>query len=317
MNIDKNTIAICMATFNGEKYIADQIESILRQTYQNWILFIRDDNSVDNTQEIIRKYATLDPQRIILLRDESLVGGSAKQNFASILAWVSDKYDFSYFMFADQDDVWLDTKIEKSMKLLLLNEVSSGLPLLVHTDLQVVDQNLEALGESFFEYRALKPDITDLRHLLIQNNVTGCTMLWNRALNELIDLQDATVVMHDWWIALIASVFGKILALKEPTVLYRQHGNNVVGATKVNTIRFVLKRLAGNNHVRKTLRLSVEQAAAFRNHFLGKLNEEDDRILCTFSELYSHNKITRILTVCRECILKQGWVQIIGELIFI
>lgn len=317
MFIDENTIAICMATYNGERYIAEQIESILEQTYQNWILFIRDDGSNDQTMDTICRFAKMYPEKIISLQDCSLAGGSAKRNFASIHSWVTQNYDFAYYMFADQDDVWLPTKIEKSLSALKREEVSWYVPLLVHTDLKVVDQDLGVLGDSFFSYRALNPNVTDLRHLLIQNNVTGCTMLWNKALNNLLDISDNAVAMHDWWIALVASSFGKIVCLKEATILYRQHGDNVVGATRVNTLGFILNRLKGSNHVQRTLRLAVEQAGAFLDCYRESLTSEQCHILRIFAELYTHNKFVRVLTVCRESFLKQGLVQIIGELLFI
>ena len=317
MEINETTVAICMATYNGDRYIAQQIDSILKQSYKNWVLFIRDDGSSDDTQNIIRQYACKYGDRIIHITDPCLSGGSAKKNFAAILSWVTQHFDFPYFMFADQDDVWQEFKVEKSMQLLMQNETSSKIPLLVHTDLKVVDQDLRVLGESFFEYRALNPEVADLRHLLIQNNITGCTMLWNKALNDLVDIEDDDVVMHDWWIALAACCFGKILCVKEPTILYRQHDCNVVGATKVNTLGFILKRLSGSNHVRKTLQMAVEQAAAFLQHYSECISTEDCKVLHIFSDLYSHNKIVRVFTVCRESFLKQGLVQIIGELLFI
>ena len=317
MIINDNTVAICMATYNGARYLKAQLDSILKQTYDNWVLFIRDDGSQDGTMDIIRQYEQQYYDRVVVVADPSLSGGSSKKNFAAILSWVKQNYDFRYFMFADQDDVWLDIKIEKSIHLLQEYEKSSELPLLVHTDLKVVNRDLDVLGESFFQYRALNPDVTDLRHLLIQNNVTGCTMLWNKALNDLLNIEDNAVAMHDWWIALAACCFGKILCLKEPTILYRQHGSNVVGATRVNTLRFILKRLCGSNHVRKTLRMAVAQAAAFQNCYSDQLSEEACAILHMFSKLYSHNKIVRIFTVCRESFLKQGLVQVIGELLYI
>ena len=317
MHIDNGTVAICMATYNGEQYLPEQIESILRQTYKDWILFIRDDGSCDGTDEIIRRYESEYGEKIVCITDAALEGGGAKKNFASILSWVKQHHSFGYFMFADQDDVWLDTKIEKSMQMMLQHEASPDIPLLVHTDLKVVGQDLSVLGGSFFEYRALDPGVKDLRHLLVQNNVTGCTMLWNKALNDLLDIEDDAVAMHDWWIALTACCFGRILCLEEPTILYRQHGTNVVGATRVNTLGFVLKRLCGSNYVRKTLRMSVEQAGAFLSRYSDQLCEEHRNILCRFSQLYSHNKLMRIFIVCCGSFLKQGWVQIIGELLFI
>ena len=317
MEINETTVAICMATYNGDQYIAQQIDSILKQSYENWILFIRDDGSSDDTQNIIRQYACKYGNKIMHITDPCLSGGSAKKNFASILSWVKQHYSFHYFMFADQDDVWLDFKVEKSMQLLMQNEVSSKIPLLVHTELKVVDQDLCVLSDSFFEYRALNASVTDLRHLLIQNNVTGCTMLWNKALNDLVDIEDDAVAMHDWWIALTASTFGKIIFLNKPTILYRQHANNVVGATRVNSASFVIRRLLGNNHVRRTLKIAVDQASAFQKYYAAQLDGENSHILEVFSDLYAHNKFVRVATVCRESFLKQGWVQIIGELLFI
>ena len=220
-------------------------------------------------------------------------------------------------MFSDQDDVWLNQKIEKSIQAIKENETAADLPVLVHTDLKVVDQDLNTLGESFFEYRTLNPEVKDLRHLLIQNYITGCTMLWNRALNELLDISNEAVAMHDWWISLTACVFGRIVCLRESTILYRQHGRNVVGATRVNSLGFIKMRLSNRSHVRGTFRMAVEQADTFLVRYQEQLDAENIHILKSFSSLYTHNKLVRILTVCKESFFKQGIVQIIGELIFI
>ena len=317
MYIDHETIAICMATYNGETFLQEQLESILKQTNQNWILFIRDDNSTDKTLQILQRYASLYQNKIVLIEDSALSGGSAKQNFASILSWVSTHYSFSYFMFSDQDDVWLDTKIEKSLQYMKANASDQSIPVLVHTDLTVVDRQLSVLDRSFFHYRNLNPHLTDLCRLLVQNNVTGCTMLWNRALNDLLDLGNRNIIMHDWWIALVACVFGKILCFEEPTILYRQHGTNVVGATRVNSFGFILKRLRSYQQVQNKLKLSVAQAGSFLDHYKANLSQEQAHILQQFASLYTHNKLGRIIQICRGSFLKQGLIQIIGELLLI
>jgi hypothetical protein len=317
MTINHETIAICMAACNGEAYLREQLDSILRQTYGNWILFVRDDASTDGSVALLRQYAAAYPDRICLIEDAALPGGSAKRNFASILKWVGSRYSFSYYMFADQDDLWQDTKIEKSLALLRNHETDSEQALLVHTDLTVVDAELSLLGESYFDYRSLDPKITDLRRLLIQNNATGCTMLWNRALNDLLDLGNPGVAMHDWWVTLTACAFGKILCLEDSTILYRQHKRNVVGATRVNSLAFVWKRLLDARYVRGTLNRAVTQAGAFLSHYRDRLSPEQIHILQLFSNLYSHGKLGRIAVVCRESFLKQGWIQVLGELLFI
>lgn len=316
MPVSQNTVAICMATYNGAPFLEEQIESILKQTYQDWVLFIRDDGSADETEEIIHRYTSEYKDKIIQITDASLSGGSAEKNFAAILSWVSRKDCFRYFMFADQDDVWLDGKIEKSLRLMQQHESGGSIPLLVHTDLRIVDQKLSTLGDSFFAYQALNPNLADLRHLLIQNNVTGCTMLINRALNDLLDLQNDEVVMHDWWIALTASAFGKILCLKEATILYRQHGDNTVGTTRVNAPWYIVRHLLGRSRVRDCCKAAAAQARAFLNAYEDRLSSDQIRIVSTFADLYAHNKWERLITLFRESYWKQNLVQIIGEILY-
>lgn len=317
MNITENTVAICMATYNGEKFIKEQIESICLQSYTDWVLFIRDDRSQDGTHKILRQYEKELNGKIVLIEDDQIQGGSSKKNFAAILNWVNKHYKFMYYMLSDQDDYWLPQKVEKSVNKVKKAEQRYNGPILVHTDLKVVDWQLNTLGESFIKYRALNPDVKDINHLLVQNNITGCTMCWNEALNKILDLSDDAVAMHDWWTALTASCFGRIEYLKEPTILYRQHDNNVVGATKVNSISFILNRLSGNSYVKKTLNMSIEQANAFVKHYNKKLSNEQRLEISRFAHLDKKNKISKIFTIFRHGYLKQGIIQIIGEAMFI
>ena len=134
MNITDDTVAICMATYNGAMYIKEQIESIEQQNYTNWILFIRDDNSTDDTAYIIKEKAENNPEKIIVIENDSLKGGSSKKNFAEILKWVSQNYDFNYFMFSDQDDYWLPQKVGLSFTKVKEIEENFDGPVLIHTD---------------------------------------------------------------------------------------------------------------------------------------------------------------------------------------
>jgi len=317
MRIDRDSVAICMATYNGEKFLSGQINSILKQTYQNWTLFVRDDNSTDNTMSILRKFHEKYPEKIILVENDGLVCKSAKKNFAAALKWVTGHYDFQYFMFSDQDDVWLEKKVEKSLALLKKYEERDMKPYLFHTDLCVVDQDLNVMGESFFSYRALNCDVKDVRHLLVQNNITGCTMLWNKAFNDIIDISDDQVAMHDWWMAIIASLKGEIICLKEATILYRQHGGNVVGATNVNSVSFIIKRLTGASHVKETFQLAFDQAEAIMRKYRDQLTKEQVEDIEEFIRIRQQNKFKRVAGVLKKGYKKQGIVQIIGEIIFI
>lgn len=311
MKINTNTVAICLATYNGEKYLREQLDLIVTQTHEDWILFIRDDELKDNTLYIINEYEKKYSKKIFLIKDDFTAHSSFK-NFLYILNNIK-KYDFNYFMFCDQDDVWKKDKIHLSFESI---KNKNDRPILVHTDLEVVNSNLEILGNSFFKYRALNPNIKEINRLLIQNNVTGCTMMWNKKLNDLIDLNNINIVMHDWWITLVAAIFGEIIFINKPTIMYRQHGNNVVGATKVNSIKFIFNRLMKSNKIKKTMIDLVEQAKELLNSY--NINDESIKNLIeNYSKLYDKNKITRIHKVFKYKFLKQGLIQVIGELIFI
>lgn len=312
-----NAIAICMATFNGAAYLQQQLDSILRQTCTNWILFIRDDHSQDETPQILHRFHQQHPDKVCLIEDSTLSGGSAKDNFAAIVRWVVKHDHFRYFMFADQDDVWLNTKVERSLAALQRLEQQHPGPALVHTDLCVVDQALEVLADSYFQYRSINPSRTDLKHLLVQNVATGCTMIWNRALNDLVNWDHPDIILHDWWIALTASAFGTIACIKEAHILYRQHENNTVGAMRTNTLGFVILRLKQHVYVKQLLRRCVRQASAFLSLHRQRLNNEQLRILSCFSTLHTHRKPVRWFIIIKEGFLKHGLLQIIGELLFI
>lgn len=321
MNIDNNTVAIMMATYNGEKFVAEQIESILYQSYSNWVLFIRDDGSTDRTAEIVGEYHDKYQDKIIIISEPS-DRHSSTLNFATLHRYVTQYYSFCYFMFCDQDDIWIDKKIEITIDRMKNAEGEKGEkhePVLIHTDLKVVDENLHVLGGSFFRYRALRPDYKDLRHLLVQNNATGCTMMWNKELDDFMgdSLSKDGVCQHDWWIILIACCFGRIEVIETPTVLYRQHGGNSIGATKVNSIGFIIKRLMGNNHVKDTLAKSVIQARVYQCQFYNIIDNEQRNLLCQYSTLYEKRKAERTKTIIRNRFFKQGIVQIVGELLYI
>ncbi len=312
----RDCVAILMAVYNGQKYLEQQIKSIIGQTYSDWHLFIRDDGSSDGTLAIANYYSSVD-QRITLINDPALSGGGSKENFAAIYQYVKVNFDFKYYMFSDQDDVWKSTKIEKTLSACKATEKDYAGPVLVHSDLEVVDAELRTLGASFMTYRALDAERKDISHLLVQNNVTGCTALWNKELNDIVDLSDPSIAMHDWWMALVTSAFGNIVYVDEPLIKYRQHGDNVVGATNVNTIRFIIKRLMGLNHVKDTFGLSFKQANLLIEKYASKLTEEQLDILNLYCAVPKMNKIKRISTLIRNDFLKQGCVQIIGELLFI
>ncbi len=221
---------ILLSTYNGERYLSEQIDSILAQTYTEWRLYIRDDGSRDGTKAILKIYAKAHPERIFI--DETEPNGlGAMRSFEYLLAQHGDA---DYFAFADQDDVWLPDKISLCMETIQQEEAKHpDKPIVVHTDLRVVDEQLCELSPSFWAYGGIHPEIldTNIYYLAICNSVTGCAMLMNRAARESVLPFPAHVFMHDAWIGIrVLSTGGKVLPIPQKTILYRQHGDNVCGA---------------------------------------------------------------------------------------
>lgn len=232
-------IDILMSTFNGERYLGEQVRSILGQSFSEFRLVIRDDGSSDDTLALIEEFSRED-ERVTLLSDgEGNLG--LRRSFMRLL----EASEAEYFMFADQDDVWLPEKIERSIAAMKKLEGSSDqdTPLLVFTDLRVTNDRLETIDESLWHYQRLRPEISqDWKRLLAQNVVTGCTVLANRAAARASLPFVLPEMMHDHWVAVNAARHGKIGYISEPTVLYRQHSANAEGGRD-----FGLKYAAGKS----------------------------------------------------------------------
>lgn len=218
-------ILILLSTYNGEKYLAQQLESIISQTFTDWTLLIRDDGSSDKTLSIIKNYIAKDPRIILSVDNYGNLG--VKKSFSTLLHAATNRTE-PYIFFSDQDDVWLPEKLASQFN--LLTTESNAIPTLIHSDLCLVDRNLNVLFPSFLQYEKLQRNTSSpLNTLLINNYVTGCTVGINRALLNLAYPIPETTFMHDWWCALCAAAIGKIIFDPKITILYRQHGNNVIG----------------------------------------------------------------------------------------
>lgn len=252
----ESTIAILLTLYNGEMYLREQIDSIFRQTHPHWKLYIRDDGSYDNSMQIIKDYQLLYPNKIEILQDYFGNIGSTK-SFMLLL----DSADSQYFMFCDQDDVWLPDKIKLSLAKMEELEKSYGkdTPLLVFTDMMVVDSNLKVIHNSFWQYQKLNPNITkDWRKLLAQNVITGCAIIINQAAKKVSLPLALDGVMHDQWIGVNVAKHGKIGYIRTVTLLYRQHTANAEGAHQFQYqyIAYKLKNI-------KTLIQKLHRAASF------------------------------------------------------
>lgn len=238
--MENKYVQILLATYNGELYLEEQLDSIIKQTFTNWHVLIRDDMSSDNTPLIIEKYALKYPAKFKVLKDSFGNLGSSL-NFEKLLE-ASDKN--SYIMFCDQDDVWLPMKIELTLNKLLEieNKSNKTIPALIFSDLFVVDKELNLINDSFWKYSKLNPRISSNINSIIANSVvTGCTMIFNKELNSIIK-EIPKVIIHDQWVSILACKFGVISYVNRPLVLYRQHDKNVVGSALVN-IKYLLRKI--------------------------------------------------------------------------
>ena len=233
---NKPKVEVLLATFNGEKYISELLDSILNQTYKNIKITIHDDGSSDRTLEILRDYSKRYPE-IINLIDDGISTGSAVRNFEFLLKNSSEEY----IMFADQDDVWLPTKVELTLKKMLELEDKYGkdTPLLVYTDVKVVDENLNILSESLWDYAKVDGRNRTFSKCLEIGSGQGFTIMINKKSKELSLPFPQNAIMHDRWISLVVSALGKIEYIDIVTGLYRQHRKNVAGVQKfgINRIK--------------------------------------------------------------------------------
>ena len=259
-----NSIAILMATYNGEKYLREQIDSILSQSSKQWHLYIHDDGSTDGTLEILNNYAEKHPEWVTVMDYPSQ--GGALQNFMSLL----EKVEADYYMFSDQDDVWHPTKVELSYQAMKVQEAQyPDKPIIVHSDVRVVDGNLKLLHPSYRQYGHIYPEaVKDFKSCVI-NITLGCAMLFNRKSREVsLDRPWKHALMHDGWVTTRTfAEEGIVYAMPEALLEYRNHGDNTVGATDGS--RFTLGyRLS---HFGQMLRLNMKQYRMLRSAGYGSI----------------------------------------------
>ncbi len=309
------SVAIAMATYNGSRYIARQLDSLFAQTASDWVLLIRDDGSTDETVVIVKKYQEAHPGKIIVVEDGRKNLGP-RDNFGRLI----ESAEADYLMFCDQDDVWLPDKIERTFTRMQKLEQKFGcdIPLLVHTDMTVADEDLRPIAASFWEYQKMDPRRGEhFQRIFIGNVANGCTVMINRKLREMSLPIPQGAIMHDWWLALIAAAFGKIDYITEQTVLYRVHSRNVVGASPWS-LNYLFQKLIQVHDRRPLLECLIEtgkQAEAFLSRFGSLLTATDREKTHAYAGLAEQGPIRKRYLVIRHGFLRSGFIRNISLLL--
>ena len=298
--LENGSIDILLSLFGTSPFLPEMLRSLQEQSLQGASLICRKDAPCD---ELIRPLRCMHFAKV-LNGDEHLgVAGSY---------WELLKHSTAeYTMFADQDDVWHANKIAVTLDAMRKLEDIHGKkkPLLVHSDLQICDEKLNVLHKSFIRFQALNPSLTQLRHLMIQNNVTGCTMMINKALKQLLRPFPAEAICHDWYIALVAASLGKVFFLPEATIDYRQHVNNVFGAKG----RWPQK--IPHEILRKLLTQTQRQAGAFARQYADLLSRKQTDLLLVWAECETESSyIKKLKQVLKYRLRKNDLIRTAGLL---
>lgn len=265
-------VQVLLSTYNAEKYIEELLNSVLNQDYPNFDILIRDDGSNDNTLNILKKYIVLNNVRIFPKKNIGVV-----RSFFRLLELSSP--DAKYLAFCDQDDIWEKDKISQAIKLLENIPGSNKIPVMYFSRYTIVNEQLEIIGYSKIPKRS-----PSFKNALVENIATGCTICINNVARELIlkDINFAITQMHDWWIYLVVSGFGKIIYDSVPKILYRQHSSNLVGI-KTGYFEKWMCRIS-RFLKRGGLPLVTKQAEEFKRIYSSCLNNEKKEILNKFIE---------------------------------
>ncbi len=264
MNKDPR-VQILLATYNGESFLRGQLDSIVNQEYKSWELLIHDDGSIDNTIPILNEYENNYPKKIKLLNDQR-VFSSASKNFFHLIE--NRSKEANLYCFCDQDDIWHKSKLRLIIERYISKEVEE--PLLIHSDLSLIDKNGELLEKSHNKLINYQKNFITKNTSYYYNPVPGCAMTINSALADKISYSKY-MVMHDWWILLSAMQENTtVLYIDLPLVAYRQHSGNVLGYKKNNVLILVIRLLFKIPRYIFNVKKAYKQSKQFYNQSLLK-----------------------------------------------
>jgi hypothetical protein len=299
------SIEVALATYNSARFLPELLDSLFAQTDQDFTLLVADDGSADDTLEILELYSVANPGRMRIVARGRQPHGPAG-NFGRLLEAASA----DYVMLCDHDDVWLPDKISMSLARIraMVAAEPPGTPILVHTDLRVVNADLEIIYPSFFEFMKLQPGVNGVTRLLLSNVATGCTMVLNRALYERARPIPPQAIMHDHWVALVASALGAIGCMREATILYRLHEGNAIGVRRpsvASTFERIYQTLF-SGALYRTILLYSRQAAALLARFGDEMRPGERRATEALAFMPASSPWRRYV------LLRRGGLRVVG-----
>ena len=269
--MEEKKVAILMSTYNGEKYIKSQLESILNQTYKNIEIYIRDDGSKDNTIVILEEYEK--QGKIKLIKGKNL--GFIK-SFRELLN-ICDKAD--YYSYCDQDDIWMEDKIEKAVKLLNKEKEINNIPILYASNYDYYDGDMKFIKHTGFENKG-----PSFAKSLVECIAPGMTMVINQiAKDSIYESMEKDCLLHDWWTYEVCAGIGKVIYDgNEITVKYRRHTNNVttVETTFIKKFIWRVKTFIFSDHWKKL----KKQLIAYEDIFYNSLSKKNQKLLKLFTK---------------------------------
>ena len=308
---DAAQLQILLATYNSSRFLREQMDSILTQDCRNFEILIRDGGSTDDTLGIIGEYQRKHPDIIQFLGSDP---ASALENFSALLAASTAPL----IMFSDHDDVWKPDKVRITLKKYreLEDQYGKNMPIMVFTDSEVVDDELNPISPSMFRYQNINTHELTLNRLIVQNVPSGNTILVNKALLDLALPVPSAAVMHDHWLTLVAATMGKIGFLDVPTVSYRQHTDNVYGAFRYTLPAFLRKLTLGREKIRARFQQNIDQAVEFGVRYAGSLGKRDSEMLGALKTFQSRGFWGRRRILWKYGIRKSGVWRNIGMYLF-
>ena len=275
------TVAVLMSTYNGEKYIREQLDSIFTQRDVDITLYVRDDGSTDNTPQILKEYSVSGKKIIINCSDNVGVGTS----FMNLTYEVPSHYD--YYAFADQDDIWLSNKLKEAIT--LLSENKKGIYCSNQT---FINKQGEIIGTRF----SREPELSLIKEIQ-ENKVTGCTIVFTRKFRDMIVEEERKPEpsfikqqIHDIWFALVGVTTNTIIYDNNSYIYYRQHDHNVVGI-KQPTIVEKIRRKISKIKKRDTRNSRSKRAYAMVTKYGDYLESNDLIRACAYPKSFKNKMI--------------------------